>query len=61
MIDANGIEIKLGDKIVDNVGREGVMVNMSGTRAIKFTHEGKVHYSFEHKLISSQLRIVEVG
>ena len=58
MLDKNGAELVVGDKVRDNQGREGDMVNVSGTTAVRFTHEGEIRYTFLHKLVSSQIEKV---
>ena len=55
MLDKNGIELVVGDKVRDIQGREGDMVNVSGITAIKFEHRGEIRYAFPEKLISSQI------
>ena len=58
MIDKNGIELVLGDKVKDVQGRHGEMVNMSGVNAIKFEHKGQIRYAFPEKIISAQIEKV---
>ena len=55
MLDKNGIELVVGDKVRDIQGREGDMVNVSGTTAVRFTYKDEIRYTFLHKLVSSQI------
>ena len=58
MIDKNGIELVVGDKVKDMHGLTGEMVNVSGVEALKFEHKGKILYSFEHKIVPSEIQKV---
>jgi hypothetical protein len=61
MKDKNETTINLGDKVTDTHSNEGVMVNISGVPAIKFTYRGKEQYSFAEKMVESELLITEVA
>ena len=55
MRDKHGVEVVLGDRVRDVQGREGEMVNLSGTIAIKFEHKNEIRYAFLHNIIESQI------
>ena len=59
MVDKNGNTVELGMKVIDIHGNVGEMVNVSGTDAIKFEHKGNTHYAFPHRVIESQIEIME--
>ena len=59
MVDKNGRTIELGMKVIDIHGNIGEMVNVSGACAIKFDHKGQEHYAFPHRVIESQIEIME--
>ena len=59
MVDKNGNKVELGMKVIDIHGNTGEMVNVSGVKAIKFEHKGVISYAFPHRVIESQIEIVE--
>ena len=59
MVDKNGRTVELGMKVIDIHGNIGKMVNVSGTHAIKFDHKGNEYYAFPHRVIESQIEIME--
>ena len=60
MRDKNGTEVKIGDRVVDVHGNVGEMCNITGVPAIRFDHDGQEKYAFPHKIVESEIEIVEV-
>ena len=55
MVDKNGVELQLNDKVTDVHGRSGTLVNVNGCQAIMFENEGKVQYAFAARIIENQI------
>lgn len=59
MLDRDGVELVLGDRVEDINGITGEITKVSGCDAIKFEHKGKKKYIFANKVVSNEIKKVD--